>query len=81
MSDSRLEALESRLAALEKQFQEFVARSGPLGDDIPWMPIAAAVAAIYPDMVITSIRPATPHAASRWGLMGRLILLQSHGVR
>ncbi|MDX2080211.1 MAG: hypothetical protein SFU53_05450 [Terrimicrobiaceae bacterium] len=81
MSDSRIEALESRLAALEKQFQDLLAQAGTLGDDIPWMPIAAAVAAVYPDMVITSIRPAPPHAASRWGLMGRLILLQSHGVR
>ncbi len=79
--NAQLAALESRVAALEHQLRDLIAQ-GAVADDIPWMPIAAAIAAVFPDSRIVGIEQIQPREPrNRWGLIGRMILIQSHGVR
>lgn len=69
---ARMEALEARVAELESE----------LGIDIPWMVLAAAVAAAVPNSAIVAVTPEGGSAAQRtWSMSGRLILMRSHNVR
>lgn len=76
---ARVEALEKRLAELEERFEI----EHPY---IPWMVIAAAVAAVLPDARITGIEliaETQPQMLIQnlWSVGGRLDLFSSHRIR
>lgn len=86
----RIEALEERLAALEKLVGELRGGNGgeavgtAQAEPIPWGVLAAAVAALFPEQELKSLSVVAVHArpaGKSWSLSGKLDHFQSHRIR
>ncbi len=78
---ARIEALEARVDRLGSG-SDTPRSTTPAEEEIPWMVLAAAVAAVLPDATsIRSIRLLANHRLNWWGIEGRLEHFRSRRLK